>query len=348
MSQLTSGQVISDALNYYVNVGGDAAAKTALRNQALFYLQEVATLGKRYAPWPFKIGSGTVTLSSANYGTLPADFYHMGEYGTVFISGQQGAMLTEVTPQQMILLRRNSSNANTTMPTNYAVYGLDSTGTPLIQVYPNATCTLLVDNYVTKAPVMVDRPAALTAANANVTGAVTGTYNYKVAFTTAAGTTEGGVTSNSIALSSSSMSLTNIPVSVVNEVTARQIYRNKAGDLTTFYLLTTISDNTTTIYTDNTIDSALGAVMPSISVAVTGMETFPPDFSERFFVRGISDGFARNRGDVRDTVWYAELEKEIRAYWGEMQALRNEPVALPVFGNRGVGGGRPLRNWFTY
>lgn len=54
--------------------------------------------------------------------------------------------------------------------------------------------------------------------------------------------------------------LTNIPLGLTT-CTARKIYRSKVGEA--WYkgrLLTTLSDNTTTVYTDNTADSSLGAL----------------------------------------------------------------------------------------
>ncbi len=41
--------------------------------------------------------------------------------------------------------------------------------------------------------------------------------------------------------------------------TGRKLYRSKAGTTTPLFLLTTISDNTTTTYTDNSTDASLGA-----------------------------------------------------------------------------------------
>ena len=345
--QQTSGECITDVLTYHVNVGGGAALKPAIRAQARYYLQEVATLGMRYATWPYKLSSGSVVFSAADSAALPSDFYHMGTQGTVFISGSIGARLRVVSYQELELLRRNSSNANTTQPTHYCVYGNNSTGVPLLQVFPNATCTLLVDNYVRKTPEMVDRPDAPTVAAAGTTGSLTGTYYWKVAYTTASGDTEVGPASTALVLSAGIGSLTAIPTSPCHSVTARKIYRTKAASPSVFYLAGTISDNTTTTFTDNTADVDLGAVAPAITAAISGMEFWPPDFAERFFVRGMAQGFARNSGDLRDPLWYSEIEKEIRAYWGEMQGQRNEPAALPVFGTANVGGFRPFRDRFT-
>lgn len=346
--QLTTSEVIDRALLYHLNVGQPTVtADTALRAQALYYAQEIATASNRLAPWPWRLSSGTVSITNGNTSaSLPADFYHGGESMIVSVSGLYDAFLRESNYQELLALRRAQALSASSRPSWYAIYGTDATtGAPLIQIERAAsgTVTLNLDGYVVKTPEMIDRPQACTAAAAGVTGALTGAYNYKVAFTTASGTTEGGVTSNTVTLSADSMSLTGIPVSPSHSVTARQIYRNKVGNLTTFYLLTTLSDNTTTIYTDNTIDSSLGAAMPSISSAITGMERFPPDMSERIFVRGIAFAFSWNQGDARSGLWQNEWEKEIKRFWGEIQP-HNEPKVLSAYGTTRGYAPRTLRS----
>ena len=85
-----------------------------------------------------------------------------------------------------------------------------------------------------------------------------GTHSYKVTFVNSAGETSLGTVSNTVTVDASNkqVNLSSIPVSSSNSVTARKIYRTKAGG-STYFLLTTISDNTTTTYTDNTADANL-------------------------------------------------------------------------------------------
>lgn len=87
-----------------------------------------------------------------------------------------------------------------------------------------------------------------------------GTHSYAVTFINAVGETNFDPTQPTVTTDSShkQVSITNIATSSSASVTARKIYRTKAGG-STFYLLTTISDNTTTSYTDNTADASLGA-----------------------------------------------------------------------------------------
>ncbi len=91
-----------------------------------------------------------------------------------------------------------------------------------------------------------------------------GTHKYKITYINDTGETELGAVSNTVTVADKStngkISLTSIPISTSGSVIARKIYRTKAGD-TDYYLLTTINDNTTTTYTDNTADASLGGVI---------------------------------------------------------------------------------------
>jgi uncharacterized phiE125 gp8 family phage protein len=92
-----------------------------------------------------------------------------------------------------------------------------------------------------------------------------GAHRYRVTFTTADGETEGGTVSSSVTVADASINgkveLTAIPLGG-SLVTSRKIYRTAAAG-TTYLLLATLADNTTTVYTDNIADSSLGAGAPS-------------------------------------------------------------------------------------
>jgi hypothetical protein len=108
-------------------------------------------------------------------------------------------------------------------------------------------------------------PGACTTAT-GAAGVLTGTYLYKITYVTQVsnaagvpvdeGETELGTTSASVAPSSQKVSLTAIPTWPTWRVINRKIYRTKAGGSTYFYVAT-LSDNTTTTYTDNTADASL-------------------------------------------------------------------------------------------
>ncbi len=115
--------------------------------------------------------------------------------------------------------------------------------------------------------IAVSPPTAPTAALAGGgAGSLTnGTYNYKITFVTSPfGESQIGDISNTVtvtdATTNGKISLTNIPTGPQNAnyiTTARKIYRNKAGAQPFYYLVATISDNTTTTYADNTADASL-------------------------------------------------------------------------------------------
>ncbi|MBI3909681.1 MAG: hypothetical protein HY320_01950 [Armatimonadetes bacterium] len=114
----------------------------------------------------------------------------------------------------------------------------------------------------------VSTPGACTAAlaGAGAGNLSAGAYTYKVTYVTAAGETTGGTTSNSVTVvdpgTNGQISLTGIPTSTIADVTARKLYRTTAGG-STYKLLATLNDNTTTTYTDNIADGSLGATVPT-------------------------------------------------------------------------------------
>lgn len=111
-------------------------------------------------------------------------------------------------------------------------------------------------------------PTAPTVALANPAAAGNvdnGAHRYRVTFVTADGETEGGTISAVVTVADKTVNgkveLTAIPLGGAS-VTSRKIYRTEAGG-SSYLLLATIADNTTTVYTDNIADSALGAGVPS-------------------------------------------------------------------------------------
>ncbi len=70
-----------------------------------------------------------------------------------------------------------------------------------------------------------------------------------------------------VSLSSNLVNVSSIAVGLVG-VTSRNLYRTKASG-TTYYLVVTIADNTTTTYQDNTADSSLSTVAPNADTSGT-------------------------------------------------------------------------------
>jgi hypothetical protein len=94
-----------------------------------------------------------------------------------------------------------------------------------------------------------------------------GAHRYRATFITADGETEGGLISAAVTVADKAVngqiSLTGIPVGGVG-VTQRKIYRTAAGG-SVYLLLITITNNTSTTYTDNTADASLGAECPAVN-----------------------------------------------------------------------------------
>lgn len=92
-----------------------------------------------------------------------------------------------------------------------------------------------------------------------------GDWDYKVTFVNSDGFESNpgaAITATSQGASKANCSLTAIPTgSALEGVASRRIYRTTTGGAT-FYLLATISDNTTTTYTDTTVDGSLGTSTP--------------------------------------------------------------------------------------
>lgn len=106
----------------------------------------------------------------------------------------------------------------------------------------------------------VKQMGAPTAKDLLVSGSLTGAYYYAMTYVIDGVEIILGTISNTITVSSKSVDL-DLPVGIAT-CTARKIYRTEAGG-STLKLLTTISDNTTTTYQDNTVDGSLGANIAS-------------------------------------------------------------------------------------
>ena len=102
--------------------------------------------------------------------------------------------------------------------------------------------------------------SALTA-TVGAAGILTGSYVYKVSYEDENGNyTEAGIMSTSVTVTTQQIQLTNIPISTDSRVVARIIWRTVADSGWPYvtYYLTRISDNTTSVFTDNIADSSLG------------------------------------------------------------------------------------------
>jgi uncharacterized phiE125 gp8 family phage protein len=110
-----------------------------------------------------------------------------------------------------------------------------------------------------------DAPTVALASPATPGNVNAGAHRWRVTFVTADGETDGGTISAAVTVANPAVngqvSITAVPLGGA-AVTARKIYRTVAGG-STYLLLATINDNTTTTYTDNVADGSLGVGCPS-------------------------------------------------------------------------------------
>ena len=109
----------------------------------------------------------------------------------------------------------------------------------------------------------IDAPTTDPSAATGDAGVLTGTFQYKITFknSTTGSRSNANPTAVSVTPSSDKVDLSSIPVSSDAQVDTREIWRTVAGGAA-FFLLDTIDDNVTTIYTDNIPDTSLGIQLP--------------------------------------------------------------------------------------
>lgn len=114
-------------------------------------------------------------------------------------------------------------------------------------------------------------PATAPTLTEGAAGNLNGSYQYTCTFVNADGESESGGQSSPITVTNKKVELAAIPVSADPSVTARKIYRNKAAGYgvpsTLLYLVATIADNTTTVYSDNIADASLGVAIPRVNTS---------------------------------------------------------------------------------
>lgn len=97
-----------------------------------------------------------------------------------------------------------------------------------------------------------------------------GVHRYRVTFVTSDGETEGGAISATVTVADKAVNgkvlVSAIPLGGAS-VTSRRLYRTAAAG-STYLLLATVADNTTTTYTDNIADASLGVEAPATNSTV--------------------------------------------------------------------------------
>lgn len=275
--------------------------------------------------WDFRylLDASLVITSGNNYAVAPADFLDMGFQGGLYNTTTRRPLTYR--PPIWLMRQRRVEAPGSGIPEFYTIAGQDTT-TRLsrfeFERSASATTTLKLD-YVRRRPILVDRPAAPAVAVGSATG-LTGVFLYKVTFVTADGETL-GIQSSALTLSNQKGAISSIPTfPTFVPVTSRKLYRTvNAGS--TFKLLTTFTDNTTTTYTDNTADGSLGADAPS---DYTGLEVIPDEYARGVISEGLTQKDLFGKGDGRSG---GEAMKD----W--MQALAR------AFAHRQIGQDNPIR-----
>jgi hypothetical protein len=156
---------------------------------------------------------------------------------------------------------------------------LDSAANSLRSAYTDDTHKLIrLENLGSNVHAAFTPPTAPTVA-AGAAGTPSGTYRCRVTFVTAFGETAGG-TSAQVTVTSQRIEWSNIPTGPTG-TTARKLYRSQPGGAAnTERLLTTLADNTTTVFSDNVADGTISAtaLVPTTDTTV-GTKTLRIDGS---------------------------------------------------------------------
>jgi hypothetical protein len=142
--------------------------------------------------------------------------------------------------------------------------------------------------------------AVSAASETSSTGVINGEARYKVVYVNSQVVLgDAGTATVTLSVTNGKVVLTGIPTAPQSHgVSARRIYRNfVSGATATYGLLTTLNDNTTTVYSDNSLDSVLGAAPPTDNGE-------PPKYS--VIVQHAGRLFCNDLANP-NYVWYSEI-----------------------------------------
>jgi hypothetical protein len=174
---------------------------------------------------------------------------------SLHISGSSGSALLEIDSPAVNNILFVSGSGRIGVGTNTPTHRLTVQGTTLIDSSVSAQGSFNL-NPVT-APGAIGGFTLATGSSLGV-----GTYYYFAAYVTALGETNAGsVLLVTTTTGTTTVNLTGIPTSIDPRVTARKLYRTKLGGTSdNEWFLATISNNTTTTYTDTIADASLTGV----------------------------------------------------------------------------------------
>lgn len=167
---------------------------------------------------------------------------------------------------------------------------------------------------------------------AGAAGVLSGEYRYKVTFAIlGAGSvvlTESPFSpvGGPVTVDSQQVNLTSIPLSVTTGVNARNIYRTTNGGVD-YFLLHTINDNTTTVYTDNASDYDL-ALLPTADTLGNPAGADTSDYLR--LIVSWKDRLWAAPHLHPDSIYYSENRKLWA--WGAEQFVTAKPVGADPYG----------------
>lgn len=326
---MTTGELISAVVNFYLSQGGNDALAPNARKKAEFHLQALGNKAWAEAPWHFKRTSASIAvLAAAGEFDFPANYSGIGTRGVLFVPSERRELAYRTADA---IARQRNLTPLTGVSTCWGFQDQSAIGIKGGLLYPinSGAMTLQLENYDRRPPIIVDRPVKPSAV-AGAAGALTGTYTYRQTYVTADGETEGSPVSASITVTAKAITVT-VNVSPNPKVTSRKLYRTVTGG-TQEKLVTTLSDNVTTTYSDEIADGSLGANVPTNATAVTGLELFPAGYHESVFYDGLMARLMKNQGDTRDVEADQDFMKGIRSMWVNFKEDRNRVVRLPRYG----------------
>ncbi len=146
----------------------------------------------------------------------------------------------------------------------------DEIATPGTTVAGSAVSALVFPRSTPPEPKPATAPVVTLGGAGNVDN---GLHSYRVTFVTPGGETDGGPASAGVVTTATAgqVALSAIPLGSA-AVTARRVYRTLANG-SSYRLLTTLADNTSTTYTDNTADVSLGTTLPTANSTVRTPQT---------------------------------------------------------------------------
>lgn len=142
-------------------------------------------------------------------------------------------------------------------------------------------------------------PTTTSTVASNATGSLNGDYRYKMTWVNSQSVeSDVGPITTTFAAANATLRITSIPVAPQSYgVNARRIYRNKTSASGSYYLVTTLNDNSTTQYDDNNADGTLSSAAPT-------SKGVPPLYS---VVKYHRDRLFCNDPANPNFVWYSNL-----------------------------------------